>query len=126
MGIGSLRELFEEKYYTQLEGGILESFGRLFQNDLKLYIYPLREPGSDELVTIDNLRVAHDLRNLYKYLIDRGCINQLMNHDEKCLGIFSRDVLNKIREGDASWETMVPAVVAETIKSEGLLGARRE
>lgn len=37
MGIGSLRELFDEKYYTGLEGGILESFGRLFKNDLKLY-----------------------------------------------------------------------------------------
>jgi len=36
MGIGSLREPFDEKYYTQLDGGILESFGRLFQNDLKL------------------------------------------------------------------------------------------
>lgn len=125
MGIGSLRELFDEKYYTQLEGGILESFGRLFQNDLKLYIYPLREEESGELLTVDNLRVVHELRNLYKYLIDRGCINQLLNHDEKCLSIFSRDALNKIREGDESWEEMVPPEVAEVIKSQGLLGARR-
>lgn len=76
-------------------------------------------------MTVDNLRVAHELRNLYKYLIDRGCINQLLNHDEKCLSIFSRDVLNKIREGDSSWESMVPAEVAEVIKSQGLPGARR-
>ncbi len=41
MGAGSLCELFDEKYYAQLDGGILESFGRLFKNDLKLYIYPL-------------------------------------------------------------------------------------
>ncbi len=125
MGIGSLRELFEEKYYTQLDGGILESFGRLFQNDLKLYIYPLREDGSEELMTIENLRVAHELRNLYKYLIDRGCINQLLNHDESCLSIFSRDVLCKIAEGDASWEEMVPAEVAGVIKSQGYFGAKR-
>ena len=45
MGVGSLRELFDEKYYAQLEGGILESFGRLFKNDLKLYIYPLLDPA---------------------------------------------------------------------------------
>ncbi|MFT6862771.1 MAG: hypothetical protein ACJAVK_001331 [Akkermansiaceae bacterium] len=125
MGIGSLRELFDEKYYTQLDGGILESFGRLFQNDLKLYIYPLRNDGSEELLTIENLRVAHELRNLYKYLMDRGCINQLLNHDESCLSIFSRDVLRKIREDDESWETMVPAEVAEVIKSQGYFGAQR-
>ncbi|MGK0187733.1 MAG: hypothetical protein ACI9R3_003523 [Verrucomicrobiales bacterium] len=43
MGIGSLIELFDEKYYTELDGGILESFGRLFKNDIKLYIYPLKD-----------------------------------------------------------------------------------
>src|SRR4029077_18990382 len=38
MGAASLRDLFDEKYYAELEGGILESFGRLFRNDLRLYI----------------------------------------------------------------------------------------
>ena len=41
MGIPSLIELFDEKYYDHLEGGILESFGRLFKNDLRLYVYPM-------------------------------------------------------------------------------------
>jgi len=36
MGVPTLRELFDEKYYADLEGGILESFGRLFKNDLKM------------------------------------------------------------------------------------------
>ena len=125
MGIGSLRELFDEKYYGELAGGILESFGRLFKNDLKLYIYPLKSPESDELTTIENLRVAHDLRNLYKHLIDRGCIEQLTNHDESCLSVFSRDVLAKIAAGDSSWEEMVPAEVAEVIRFHGYFGAPR-
>ena len=123
MGIPSLRELFDEKYYTELEGGILESLGRLFKKDLKLYIYPLKEPESGELVTTDNLRVAHELRNLYKYLIDRGCIEQLTNHNEACLSVFSRDVLEKIAANDAGWEEMVPVEVAEVIKTRGYFGA---
>ena len=65
------------------------------------------------------------MRNLYKYLIDRGCINQLMNHDEECLGIFSRDTLKKIGEGDSSWEKMVRVEVANVIKSQGYFGAKR-
>ena len=41
MGVPTLREIFDEKYYTHLAGGILESFGRMFKNDLKLYVYPI-------------------------------------------------------------------------------------
>lgn len=124
MGIGSLRELFDEKYYTQLEGGILESLGRLFKNDLKLYIYPLRDAHTGELSTTDNLVIAKELRKLYEYLLDRGCIEQLNNYDEKCLSVFSRDVLAKIAASDPAWETMVPPEVAGVIKSRGFFGYR--
>src|SRR5439155_21455765 len=31
MGINNLLEIFNEKYYDHLEGGILESFGRMFK-----------------------------------------------------------------------------------------------
>src|SRR5206468_5657819 len=58
MGVPTLKEIFDEKYYADLEGGILESFGRLFKNALKLYIYPLREPKSGALITAGNLQVA--------------------------------------------------------------------
>jgi hypothetical protein len=122
MGIGSLRELFDEKYYTELDGGILESFGRLFKNDLKLYVYPLKDPETGELSTTENLQVADDLRKLYGYLIDRGCIESLDNYDRECLTVFSRDVLAKIAAGDETWETMVPPEVAQVIKSRGYFG----
>ena len=42
MGVPSLIDLFDEKNHAQLPGGILESFGRLFKNDLKLYVYPVQ------------------------------------------------------------------------------------
>jgi hypothetical protein len=47
MGINNLLEIFNEKYYENLEGGILESFGRLFRNSVKLYIYPMRQEAYD-------------------------------------------------------------------------------
>ncbi len=122
MGTGSLRELFDEKYYTELDGGILESFGRLFKNDLKLYIYPLKDGDTGELQTTGNLAVAGGLEQLYGYLLDRGCIEQLTNHDEGCLGVFSREVLAKIADGDPGWEEMVPARVADVIKERRYFG----
>ena len=49
MGVPSLREIFEEKYYTDLEGGILEAVGRLFKNDLRLYVYPAQDPATGSI-----------------------------------------------------------------------------
>src|ERR1700741_859117 len=53
MGINNLLEVFNEKYYEGLDGGILESFGRLFKNLIKLYIYPMRKSAYDRYC-IDN------------------------------------------------------------------------
>jgi hypothetical protein len=122
MGVPSLIELFDEKYYTQLPGGILESFGRLFKNDLKLYVYPLRPHQQTELQTVANLEVAPELRPLYEYLTGRGSFVQLDNFKTEYLHIFSRDVLKRIGAKDPSWEAMVPPAVAETIKKRGFFG----
>jgi hypothetical protein len=122
MGVPTLKEIFDEKYYGDLEGGILESFGRLFKNELKLYAYPLLDPATGSIVSAGNLRVAPHLRHLYSYLIENRLIESLRDYDERCLAIFSRDVLKRLRSGDASWEKMVPAGVAEIIKRRKLLG----
>lgn len=122
MGASSLRDLFDEKYYATLEGGILESFGRLFKNELRLYIYPLLDQATGRLVTVDNLEVAAHLHKLYGYLVDNGSIKQLENVNRDYLHIFSRDALRKIRAGDASWESMVPPQVAAVIKNRRFLG----
>ncbi len=118
MGAGSLQDLFDEKYYTQLDGGVLESFGRLFKNELKIYCYPLMNQTTGELITCENLQIAPELQKLYGYLRDRGGINAIDNYEESCLKIFSREVLRMIRDGDPTWESMVPEPVARIIKEK--------
>jgi hypothetical protein len=122
MGAASLIELFDEKYYTMLPGGILESFGRLFKNDLKLFVYPLRPHQTDQLKTVENLEVPAQLRPLYDYLANRGSFVQLDNYNPDFLPIFSREVLKRIAIGDATWEQMVPGEVAALIKKRGFFG----
>jgi hypothetical protein len=122
MGVPTLREIFEEKYYTDLEGGILESFGRLFKNELKMYAYPLLDQNTSSLITAGNLRVAPHLRHLYAYLVENRLIESIRDYDEKNLAIFSRDVLKRLRSGDATWEAMVPPAVSQMIKKRKLLG----
>jgi hypothetical protein len=122
MGVPTLREIFDAKYYADLEGGILESFGRLFKNDLKLYAYPLLDQGTGSLITAGNLRVEPHLRHLYAYLVENRLIESVRDYDERCLSIFSRDVLKRLRSGDEAWEAMVPPAVAQVIKRRQLLG----
>lgn len=52
MGINNLLEVFNEKYYTHLAGGILESFGRLLKNSVRLYIYPMKQKAYCRLLEI--------------------------------------------------------------------------
>jgi hypothetical protein len=120
MGVPSLREIFAEKYYGDLEGGILESFGRLFKNDLKLYIYPLLEPRTNALITADNLSVEPHLRHLYAYLLENRYIESIRDFNPACLPIFSGQVLAKIRAKDDSWEKDVPLEVARIIRERKL------
>jgi hypothetical protein len=127
LGVPTLRELFDEKYYVDLEGGILESFGRLFKNDLKMYAYPLLDRCSGSLITAGNLRVAPHLRHLYAYLVENRLIESVRDYDERCLAVFSREVLTRLRSGnDDSWEAMVPPAVAGVIKRRKLLGYEPE
>jgi hypothetical protein len=144
MGINNLLEIFNEKYYEDLEGGILESFGRLFRHSVKLYIYPMRQDAferfvasgefsisqpappqgyaSHVLINARNAQVADHLRNLYDHLAQNRYIESIVGFDPGVLAIFSRDVLRRIGERDPSWEAMVPAPVAAAIKRRGLFG----
>jgi hypothetical protein len=125
LGVPSIYELFDEKYYTELPGGILESFGRLFKNDLKIYVYPLQRSPTDEVQTIHTVKVKSDLQPLYDYLVGRGSFVQLDNYNPKYLPIFSRDVLKRIASGDESWDQTVPLQVAEIIRRRGFFGYKK-
>ncbi len=125
LGVPSVYELYDEKYYADLPGGILENFGRLLKNDLKVYVYPLQKSPTDELQTIHTVKVKDDLQPLYDYLVRRGSFVHLDNYNPKNLPIFSRDVLKRIASGDESWDEMVPPQVAEIIRRRGFFGYKK-
>ena len=123
MGLPTLQELFEEKYYSKLEGGILESFGRMFKNDLRLYVYP-SQGQNGSVSAVENLQVQKHLQGLYEYLVGNRFIRPIDDYNEDYLSIFSRAALVKLRAGDPEWEAMVPERVAAIIKERGLLGLK--
>jgi hypothetical protein len=120
MGVPSLLDLFGESQHADLPGGILESFGRLFKNELRLYVYPMLRDG--EVVTVDSVQVEPELQPLYEYLTRRGSFVGLDNYQRDYLPILSRDVLQRIPGEDESWTSMVPPAVGDLIRTRGFFG----
>jgi hypothetical protein len=122
MGVNNLIQIFDEKYYRHLSGGVLEAFGKLFYRDLKLYIYPYHNQASNEYINIENLKVHPRMKELYKFFKKNGRLVSIDDFDPEILDIFSRSVLKMIVNGDKGWEDMLPEGIPEIIKQKRLFG----
>ena len=125
MGVPSLIEIFNEKYYTNLEGGILEALGRMFKGALKLYVYPMIDEATGKIISATQIKVARNLRSLFRYLIDNQYVHEITDYHPEYLRIHPHDVLVKLQSGDSNWERMVPPEVAHMIKKREFFGYRR-
>jgi hypothetical protein len=120
MGVNNLVDIFDEQYYRQLSGGILEAFGKLFFKDLRVYLYPMLDPETGALITSDNLKVHPRMKELYKFFKYNGKVIDIDDHDPEILNVFSREVLKKIENNEHGWEDMLPNGVAKLIKEQSL------
>jgi len=121
LGVPALAQVFEEKYYTDLEGGVLEAFGRLFKFGVKMLVYPSLD-SKGGVISVETVEIAPQLRHLYRYLVESRLINPIRTYNKSLLGIFPNDVLLMIREGDERWKQLVPAEVARLISERGYWG----
>ncbi len=107
MGVHNLIQIFDEKYYRNLSGGILEAFGKLFYRDLKVYMYPYHDQETGEYINSENLKVPPRMKELYKFFNNNGKLVNIDDFDPEILDIFSRTVLKMIIKGDDGWEAYV-------------------
>jgi hypothetical protein len=121
MGINNLIDIFDEKYYRHLSGGILEAFGKLFYKDLKVYLYPMLNENKT-MTTSEDLKVHPRMKELYKFFKFNGKLVDIKNYDPEILNIFSRTVLKMISKDEYGWEEMLPEGVADIIKEQKLFG----
>lgn len=122
MGVYNLIQIFDEKYYRNLSGGILEAFGKLFFKDLKIYLYPLKDAETGETINSETLKVHPRMKELYKFFKYNGKVIDIEQFDPNILDIFSRRVYRMIQKGEDGWEEMLPNGVSEIIKEERLFG----
>lgn len=122
MGVQQLLDLITEKYKNNLDGRLLAAFGEIFTRDVKIYVYPAQQQGSEDLMKAENVPVPEGVKFLYRHLLDNGQIVDLKDFRADFLHIYSTDVLARIEHGGKDWEAMVPERVAELIKKDCLFG----
>lgn len=123
LGIYNLEMIFDEKYYEELKGGILESFSTLFSRNVKLYVYPaFKREDKKRMYTCKNFSLPPHQIDLYEYLVANNKLQDIEHYKEDILHIISDHVLEMIKNNDETWETMVPNTVKKAIKEKELFG----
>ena len=122
IGVLTLKKVLDKSYYSHLKGGVLEAFGKLFTDNMKLYVYPALRKDQENLMDSTSIPRSHDLNFIYNYLIQNRKIIDIKEVNKERLHIFSSQVLKLIHEKNPEWETMVPDYVSEQIKQKNLFG----
>jgi hypothetical protein len=121
VGAQILLNIVNETYYQNLHGSLLLAFGALFNHNVKMYIYPVRQSMEETtLMNCSNLPIPEGIKFLYRYLLESKHIEDVHDVHPELLHIYSKDVLRMIRNDEAGWERLVPATVAKLIKDQCL------
>ena len=123
MGVDNLIKVFDENYYKDLEGGILEAFSKLFTKNITILLYPMLQ--KNKIIDSSNLVVSGSMKNLYKYFVKNLRILDISDYNRTYLSIFSWDVLKKIQSNQKGWESSLPENVSDLIKAKKLFGIKQ-
>ena len=123
MGVDNLIKVFDENYYTDLEGGILEAFSTLFTKNITILLYPMLQ--KNKIIDSSNLVLSPSMKNLYKYFVKNLRILDISDYNRTYLSIFSWDVLKKIQSNQKGWESSLPDNVSDLIKEKKLFGIKQ-
>ena len=121
MGVTNLIEIFDEKYYDSVKGGILEAFGNIFKNNMKIYLYPVLDKQKDTIIDSTNLKLEDNMKEFYKYFKVNDKIRDL-EFNKDFLNIFSKDVLKQIKNNTPGWEDKLPEGASDLIIKKKMFG----
>ena len=121
MGVNNFVEIFNESYYKEIDGGILEAFGKMFHNKVKVYLYPISN-NDGQIINSTNLKLHPRMKDFYKFFKYNNKVIDLFDFEEKYLEIFSRDILKKIKNGEKDWTNKLPEGISEMIIKNKMFG----
>lgn len=122
LGAYNFKQIFNDDY-NQVPGGMLEALGRLFMENVHVYLYPYREElSTDELISLENMPVPENAKYLIEHVKATGQVTGIKGYDDSILHIYSRKVLKMIVNDEQGWEEFVPKEIAKTINDKCLFG----
>ena len=116
IGAGQLEKVFDESYYSDLQGGLLEGMAKLLGKYSRLYVYPHFEGAEPQRAT--NFSPAPHLRHVFSHFLENKFICDLKGCDNLNTMVRSDDVLKLIRKKDKSWKHHVPEKIHKFIESQ--------
>ncbi|MGB4840796.1 MAG: TonB-dependent receptor [Saprospiraceae bacterium] len=122
IGARELQTIISEKYEQNQDGRLLVAFGELFSQNIRVYVYPMQDPNTNEIRNADNLVVPEGIKFLYQYLLDSKQIVAVNGYNRGILHIYPQDVLSDIKHNIKGWEKNVPQSLSALIKERKLFG----
>ncbi len=122
VGLPTFDKILDSSQYTDMRGGLLEAMGTLFQNNVKMYLYPYTDMSTGEVVYPDDNHFNGEYKLLWQYLNETKKIIILKGIPTNHLEITSADITRLIENGYEKLNEFVPEKVAEYIKTNKLLG----
>lgn len=116
IGATHLEKLFDESYYFDLKGGLLEGMSKLLGRFSRLYIYPHKT--ADICLLTKSFFPKPEVKNIYKHFIENNMIQDIAGCDELSEFIHSDDVRKLIKKKDKTWKKLVPDKIHKLLEAQ--------
>ena len=125
VGLPTFEKIFDSSYYTDLRGGLLEALGAMFQDNVKVYLYPAIDTATGAVIYPNDEYFQGKKSLLWQYLYSTGNILLLTSLSTNNLNITSEFIAQMIENGDISLKEYLPLPVYNRIKEHRLFGFER-
>ncbi|WP_372772423.1 hypothetical protein [Mangrovibacterium sp.] len=115
MGMPTFDLILDETLYRDLRGGLLESVGKLFHENVKLYLFPYIDTKSGEVVYPDDNHFNDSKKLLWQYLNQTKKILLLKIDSDLLIKQTSEHIKELIRNGDKRLMNFLPPKVYQQI-----------
>ena len=120
MGMPTFDGILNKDHYSDLRGGVLEAIGKLFHDNVKLYLFPYVQLKTGKVISpsVDHFKSTDKL--LWQYLNENKKIIHLDILSDDLKKNSAENILDMIHCGDESLAKYLPEAVFNHIKEKQL------
>ena len=116
VGAIHLEKLFDEKFYFDLSGGLLEGMGKLLGRYSRLYIYPHKT--NEVCLLTKSFFPKNNVKHIYQHFLENKMIQDIAGCDEITEFVHSKDILDMIKSKKNEWKKYVPEKIHSLVSKK--------